>query len=170
MRRSNPFPMLSGVWESISPSPGYAHSAASPRSVLLATLLVVAVLGAGQTVSKPQLSAAHRAWLEDEAVYIITATERSVFLKLQTDRERELFIAAFWKQRDPTPGTPENEFKTEHFRRIAYANQQLGREGAVPGWKTDRGRMYILLGEPLEILRYAGKSGIYDCESWFYQG
>jgi GWxTD domain-containing protein len=91
-------------------------------------------------------------------------------MKLRTDRERELFIEAFWRQRDPTPGTDENEFKTEHFRRIAYANRVLGRETSRPGWKTDRGRIYIILGEPQDIERYEGKSSTYDTEVWFYQG
>ena len=119
---------------------------------------------------KSKLPERYQKWLDEEVVYIITPTERDVFLKLQTDRERDLFIAAFWNHRDPTPNSPTNEFKTEHFRRIAYANQHLGREGTVPGWKTDRGRIYILLGEPQDIQRYAGKSLVYDCESWFYQG
>ena len=122
------------------------------------------------SADKLNLPERYQKWLNEEVVYIISSVEKDVFLKLRTDRERDLFIEAFWNHRDPTPNSPTNEFKTEHFRRIAYANQQLGREGAVPGWKTDRGRMYILLGEPLEIQRYAGKSGIYDCESWFYQG
>ncbi|MEW5901315.1 MAG: GWxTD domain-containing protein, partial [Acidobacteriota bacterium] len=122
------------------------------------------------STEKPKLPERYQKWLDEEVVYIITSVERDVFLKLQTDRERDLFIEAFWNHRDPTPNSPTNEFKTEHFRRIAYANQYLGREGPVPGWKTDRGRMYILLGEPQEIQRYAGKTGVYDCESWFYQG
>ena len=163
--------------------PGFSRPGASKRAsskdarrigppllVLLAAVLLAAALDAGQAPPKPQLSAAHKAWLDEEAVYIITETERSVFMKLQTDRERELFIAAFWRQRDPTPETPENEFKTEHFRRIAYANRTLGRETSRPGWKTDRGRIYIILGEPQDIERYEGKSSTYDTEVWFYQG
>ena len=137
---------------------------------LLAALLVFAAFAADQAAPKPQLSVAHKAWLEDEAVYIISARERSVFMKLRTDHERELFIEAFWRQRDPTPGTDENEFKTEHFRRIAYANRVLGRETSRPGWKTDRGRIYVILGEPQDIERYEGKSSTYDTEIWFYQG
>ena len=96
--------------------------------------------------------------------------ERDVFLKLQSDRERDLFIEAFWKQRDPNTGTPENEFKTEHARRIAHANRYLGRDAPQPGWRTDRGRMYIILGEPRDIQRFEGKSSTYDAEIWFYQG
>lgn len=149
---------------------GNARRIGPPLLVLLATVLLGAALDAGQASDKPQLSAAHKAWLDEEAVYIISPTERSVFLKLQTDRERELFIEAFWRQRDPTPGTPENEFKTEHFRRIAYANRVLGRDTSRPGWKTDRGRIYIILGEPRDIEKYEGRSSTYDTEVWFYQG
>ena len=132
-------------------------------------LFLVALALFASPADKLKLPERYQKWLDEEVVYIITAVEKDVFLKLRTDRERDLFIEAFWKHRDPTPNSPANEFKTEHFRRIAYANQHLGREGHVPGWKTDRGRMYILLGEPQEIERYAGKSGLYECESWFYQ-
>jgi len=133
-------------------------------------LFLMALALSAFSADKLNLPEHYQKWLNEEVVYIITSVEKDVFLTLRTDRERDLFIEAFWNHRDPTPNSPANEFKTEHFRRIAYATQQLGREGPVPGWKTDRGRMYILLGEPLEMLRYAGKSGVYDCESWFYQG
>jgi GWxTD domain-containing protein len=132
--------------------------------------LVFALLLGAAAADKPRLPERYQKWLNEEVVYIITRVERDVFLKLQTDHERDLFIEAFWKHRDPTPDTPENEFKTEHYRRIDYATRYLGREAPVPGWKTDRGRMYILLGEPREIQRLQGKLGIYDCEIWFYQG
>ena len=86
-------------------------------AALLAVLVVFLVPpAAAQKAGKPKLAEATRKWIEEEVVYIITPVEREVFLKLQTDRERDLFIEAFWRQRDPTPGTPENEFKTEHFR------------------------------------------------------
>ncbi len=137
------------------------------------TVLAVFALGAGpsgQKEEKPKLPDRYRAWLEEEVVYIVAPMERDVFLKLQSDRERDLFIEAFWKQRDPNTGTPENEFKTEHARRIAHANRYLGRDAPKPGWKTDRGRMYIILGEPRDIQRFEGKSSTYDAEIWFYQG
>jgi GWxTD domain-containing protein len=112
----------------------------------------------------------HKKWLEEEVVYIITPIEKEVFLKLATDRERDRFIEAFWKHRDPTPSTPENEFYKEHQRRLNYANHFFGRESPKPGWKTDRGRMYILLGEPNDIRRFEGKTMTYPAEVWFYQG
>jgi len=138
--------------------------------ILLASLIFARPVCPGQKAAKPKLPEAHRTWLDEEAVYIITGTEREVFLKLQSDRERDLFIEAFWKQRDPTPGTPENEFKTEHYRRIAHANRYLGRDAPRPGWQTDRGRIYIILGEPQDTQRFEGKSSTYDAEVWFYQG
>lgn len=112
----------------------------------------------------------YKKWLQEEVVYIVTPTEKNVFLQLGTDRERDLFIEAFWKHRDPTQGTQENEFKTEHSRRFQYANYTFGRSTVIPGWKTDRGRVYIILGEPRDIERFTGEAEIYNAEIWFYQG
>ncbi len=89
-------------------------------------------------------------WLNEDVVYIITNPERAAFKQLQTDEERKHFIDQFWLRRDPTPGTPQNEFKEEHYRRIAYADKRFGRTG-FPGWKTDRGRIYITYGPPDEV-------------------
>jgi len=135
-------------------------------------LLVLALcfFAPGLQSEKNTLPAQYKKWLDEEVVYIISPMEKEVFLKLKTDKERDLFIDAFWKQRDPTPGTPGNEFKTEHYRRINYANHFLGRETPIPGWKTDRGRMYIILGEPNDIQRFESKSETYPAEIWFYQG
>jgi GWxTD domain-containing protein len=139
-------------------------------AISLALPVSAAAPPAGQKAAKPKLPGAYKKWLDEDAGYIITPTERDVFLKLQSDRERDLFIEAFWKQRDPTPGSEENEFRTEHFRRIAHANRYYGRDAPRPGWRTDRGRFYIILGEPRDIQRFEGKSQIYDAEIWFYQG
>lgn len=117
-----------------------------------------------------EISLRFERWLEQEVNYIITPLEKDVFLQLQTDREKDLFIEAFWKHRDPTPGTPENEFKEEHYRRVNYANYHFGRGVPKPGWKTDRGRVYIILGEPRDIERYTGELQIFNTEVWFYQG
>lgn len=133
--------------------------------LILALSLVFQVMYA----QKIQLPSQYKKWLDEEVVYIITPVERDVFLKLQTDRERDLFIDAFWKHRDPTPNTPDNEFRTEHYRRINYANHFYGRSSPMAGWRTDRGRIYIILGEPNDVQRFEGKSGIYPTEIWFYQ-
>lgn len=111
----------------------------------------------------------YRKWLEEEVVYIITPLEKKVFQALDTNRERDAFIEAFWKQRDPSPGSEENEFKTEHYRRISYANRYFGRNAPKPGWLTDRGRLYIILGEPRDRVTYAGKQNVYPSEVWWYQ-
>jgi GWxTD domain-containing protein len=91
----------------------------------------------------------YRKWLAEDVAYIITDEERAAFLALTSDSERENFIEQFWKRRDPTPDTEENEYREEHYRRIAYTNEHFA--GSVAGWKTDRGRMYIVYGPPDEI-------------------
>jgi GWxTD domain-containing protein len=96
-----------------------------------------------------ELDSPYKKWLQEEVPYIISDEERSAFLQLQTNEEREQFIEAFWQRRDPTPDTVENEFKEEHYRRIAYANERFA--SGIPGWKTDRGRIYIIWGPPDEI-------------------
>ncbi len=88
-------------------------------------------------------------WLNEDVVYIISEEEKKAFERLTTDEERQYFVDQFWARRDPTPGTPENEFKEEHYRRMAYANDHW--RGDLPGWKTDRGRIYIRYGPPDEI-------------------
>ncbi|SPF52671.1 conserved exported hypothetical protein [Candidatus Sulfopaludibacter sp. SbA4] len=98
---------------------------------------------------KKELETPYRKWLNEDVAYIITDEERSAFKRLQTDEEREQFIEQFWLRRDPTPDTLENEFKEEHYRRIAYANEHYA--SGIPGWKSDRGRIYITFGPPDEI-------------------
>jgi GWxTD domain-containing protein len=88
-------------------------------------------------------------WLDEDVAYIVSAKERADFARLNNDAERDRFIADFWKRRDPTPDTPLNEFKVEHYRRIACANQRFA--SSAPGWKTDRGWVYIVYGPPDEI-------------------
>jgi len=144
----------------------------SKKETIIAFLILfflVPLLILSEKKSLGELPQRYRKWLEEEVVYIISSTERDVFLQLQTDRERELFIQAFWNHRDPTQGTPENEFKNEHYQRISYANYSFGRGVPKPGWKTDRGQIYIILGEPRDIQRIIGETQIYNTEIWFYQ-
>ena len=110
----------------------------------------------------------YRKWLEQEVVYIITDREREVFLELEAIGEWDAFIEAFWRRRDPDRLTPVNELKEEHYRRIEFANRELGRESPVPGWMTDRGRMYITLGEPDSRESFTGVGFLYPTELWFY--
>ena len=98
---------------------------------------------------KKELEGPYKKWMTEDVVYIITDEERQAWKRLATDEEREQFIEQFWLRRDPTPDTAENEFKEEHYRRIAYANERYA--SGIPGWKADRGRIYITYGPPDEI-------------------
>ncbi len=104
-------------------------------------------------------SRALRKWLDEDVSYVITNEERTAFKALKTDEEREQFIEQFWLRRDPTPDTVDNEFKEEHYARIAYANERFA--SGIPGWKTDRGRIYIIWGKPDEIESHPS-GGTYD--------
>ncbi len=98
---------------------------------------------------RKELETPFRKWLNEDVFYIITDEEKTSFKRLSTDEEREQFIEQFWLRRDPTPDTQENEYKEEHYRRIAYANERFA--SGIPGWKADRGRIYITFGPPDEI-------------------
>ncbi len=102
--------------------------------------------------------------------YIMHEKEKEAFLKLTNDRERDVFIDLFWGVRDPTPGTPENEYKQEHIKRFLYASKHFKRNSPREGWMTDMGRIHILLGQPVSIERFYGTIGIYPCEVWSYYG
>ncbi|MBM3285566.1 MAG: GWxTD domain-containing protein, partial [Candidatus Aminicenantes bacterium] len=102
--------------------------------------------------------------------YIILQKEKEVFLQLTTDRDRDIFIESFWKQRDPTPGTPQNEFKEEHIKRFNYANSYFRRGTPREGWQTDMGRIHIILGPPASIERFDSVAGLYPAQVWYYYG
>ena len=121
-----------------------------------------------------------RQWVEKDVTYIITPDERDVFGRLQTTEEKEQFIEQFWYRRDPDVMTGSNEFKEEHYRRLAYANERF--QSGVPGWKTDRGRIYIIHGQPAEIEKHqpgehyqrpshegGGFTVVYGFEIWRYR-
>lgn len=129
---------------------------------------------------KQELSKPYKKWLDEDVVYIITDEERAAFKQLSNDEERDNFIEAFWQRRDPTPDTEENEFKEEHYQRIAYANEHFA--AGVPGWKTDRGRIYIVFGKPDEIESHpsggtyerpmeegGGETSTFPFEDWRYR-
>src|SRR5580692_1648922 len=101
-------------------------------------------------------SAPYNTWLGEEVPYIITKEEHDAFLRLTTNEEREQYIEDFWRRRNPDPDSPENSYREEHYRRIAYANERFS--SGVPGWKTDRGHIYILWGAPDEIDSHAAGS------------
>ncbi len=108
---------------------------------------------------KQELSRTYKKWLDEDVRWIISDEERAAFKQLSNDEERDQFIEAFWQRRDPTPDTIENEFKEDHYARIAYANEHYA--AGIPGWKTDRGRMYIMYGKPDEIDSHPS-GGTYD--------
>src|SRR5579883_3524301 len=129
---------------------------------------------------RKELETPYRKWLNEDVAYIITDEERAAFKRLQNDEEREQFIENFWLRRDPTPDTVENEFKEEHYRRIAYANEHFA--SGIPGWKTDRGRIYITFGPPDERDEHpsggtyerppeegGGETTTYPFEDWRYR-
>jgi GWxTD domain-containing protein len=129
---------------------------------------------------KQEVSGSYKKWLDEDVRWIITDEERSAFKQLSNDEERDQFIEAFWQRRDPTPDTIENEFKEEHYRRIAYANEHF--PAGIPGWKTDRGRMYIMYGPADEIESHpsggtydrpmeegGGTTSTYPFETWRYR-
>jgi len=109
--------------------------------------------------AREELATPYKKWLNEDVGYIITDEERAAFKQTNNDEEREQFIEQFWLRRDPTPDTEENEFKEEHYRRIAYANEHYA--SGIPGWKTDRGRIYITFGPPDEIEDHSS-GGFYE--------
>jgi len=106
-----------------------------------------------------ELDSSYRQWLSEDVTYIISPEERNAFLQLDTNEEREQFIEQFWLRRSSNPDLPENDFKEEHYRRIAYANEHYA--SGIPGWKTDRGRMYIMWG-PADEVESHPTGGTYD--------
>jgi len=140
------------------------------RTLSVVLLIALAAPAGARGQGKGNLPERYRKWIDEEVGYIITRHEREVFLKLQTDRDRDIFVEAFWKHRDPVPETPRNEFEEEHYRRLNYANSNFGRSSPLPGWKTDRGRIHILLGPPRNIEQYTNVNGVYPVEIWFYLG
>ncbi len=140
------------------------------RGILLVLLCLGLPAGLFADDRVKKLTPEHRTWLEEEVVYIITSQERDVFLSLSDGEGRDSFIDAFWGRRDPNRATLENELKVEHYKRFDYANRYYSRDAPKPGWKTDRGRYSIILGEPQSIQRYDGLNEVVSCEIWFYAG
>jgi GWxTD domain-containing protein len=148
----------------------------------------------GETVAKPltdrqrrqqqerlrkELETPYKKWLDQDVVYIISDEEKKAFKGLQTDEEKDQFIEQFWLRRDPTPDTEENEYREEHYRRIAYTNEHYA--SGIPGWKSDRGMIYIKFGpadetdvhnggtEERPIEEGGGQTSMYPYEKWRYR-
>ena len=116
------------------------------RSAARASVLLLLIPLTPPAASAQDSADYYKKWLNEDALYLITDEERDVFVKLGTPEERDQFIEQFWLRRDPDPQTAENEFKIEHYRRILYANEKF--TAGIPGWRTDRGRIYIKFGPP----------------------
>jgi GWxTD domain-containing protein len=152
------------AWQAKPPAPPQA-SVALPKPAE-----PVLVAQARPSQAPAQLASPYRKWVDEDVVYIIDKEEQAAFERLPTDAEREQFIEQFWLRRDPTPNTVENEFKEEHYRRIAYANEHFAAD--IPGWKTDRGRIYITYGPPDDISvgsNYPPPAGAYHYQQWRYR-
>ncbi len=132
-------------------------------------VLAAASLVPAQKIAERDLPSQYQDWLHLVA-YHIQPVERDVFLQLRNDRDRDVFIETFWKQRDPTPGTPENEYRDELAKRFKYVNEFLGRTTSREGWRTDMGRYYMILGPPASIERYDGTLGLVPAQAWSYYG
>ncbi len=165
------------------------------RFLLCVLIVAVSVVGQGvqaqnevkkiqqedvDKLRKEESTDPYKKWLEADVVYIITKDERDVFSKLKAAEEKESFIEQFWRRRDPDPRTATNEFREEHYRRIAYANENF--QSGLPGWQTDRGRIYIAYGPPDDIQSFpaggayrrpthegGGSTSTFPFEIWRYR-
>jgi GWxTD domain-containing protein len=135
---------------------------------------------AAQKAVRQELKGAYKTWLDQDVAYIISDEERKAFKTLSNDEERDAFIEQFWLRRNPNPDSPENEFREEHYRRIAYANEHFA--AGKPGWKTDRGHIYIAFGKPDGIEAHpsggnyqrpveegGGETTTFPFETWHYR-
>src|SRR5579863_8479150 len=129
---------------------------------------------------RKEITGPYKKWLDEDVVWIITDEEKQAFRQLSNDEERDNFIEQFWQRRDPTPDTEENEYKEEHYQRIAYANEHFA--AGIPGWKSDRGRIYIMYGKADEVESHpsggsyerpmsegGGETSTFPFEDWRYR-
>ena len=137
--------------------------------IFLVCLFLTPLLISGQKIKEKDLPQKYREFLK-LTHYIILPQEKEVFMQLTSDRDRDIFVKIFWKQRDPTLGTPQNEYKEEHIKRFLYANKFLGRGTPREGWITDQGEIHIILGPPISIERFEMSSDIYPAQVWYYYG
>src|SRR5947209_4393168 len=155
-------------------------SSSSSSSETVAKPLTKKQLAQKQKQLEKELAGPWKKWMNEDVIYIITDEEKQAFKRFKTDEERQQFVEQFWLRRDPTPDTEENEYKEEHYRRIAYANDHYA--SGIPGWKTDRGMIYIKYGPPDEIESHpsggsyqrpyqegGGETSTYPFEDWRYR-
>lgn len=160
--------------------PPAAAGSSSSTTETIAKPLTKKQIARKQKELEKELAGPWKKWLSEDVTYIITDEERQAFKRLKTDEERQQFVEQFWLRRDPTPDTEENEYKEEHYRRIAYANDHYA--SGIPGWKADRGMIYIKYGAPDEIDSHpsggsyerpqeegGGETSTYPFEDWRYR-
>ena len=135
--------------------------------VIAFAVTILSVSALSQDTSRVPLGPEYRKWLTEDVHWIIRSQERQSFLNLTSDRARDQFVASFWERRNPSPGSQENAFKEEHYRRLAFANEHFA--AGIPGWKTDRGRIYIIYGPPDSIAAHPLASTESALEVWFYR-
>jgi len=161
-------------------SSGTTNQSSSSDVQTIAKPLTKKELAKKQKALEKELAGPWKKWMDEDVRYIITDEEKQGFKRLKTDEERQQFVEQFWLRRDPTPDTEENEYKEEHYRRIAYANDHYA--SGIPGWKTDRGMIYIKYGPPDEIDSHpsggsyerpieegGGETSTYPFEDWRYR-
>ena len=157
-----------------------SSSSSASGSQTIAKPLTEKQIARKQKELEKEIAGPWKKWLNEDVVYIITDEEKRAFKQLKTDEERQQFVEQFWLRRDPSPDTEENEYKEEHYRRIAYANDHYA--SGIPGWKTDRGRIYIAYGAPEEIESHpsggsyerpmeegGGETSTFPFEDWRYR-
>ena len=140
------------------------------RFRVLALAMVVVLTsqnGAAKQNAGTPLAREYDKWLDKDVHWIISPQEKQEFLKLRTDEQRDHFVVEFWRRRNPDPGNTENTFKEEHYRRIAFSNVHFA--ASVPGWKTDRGHVYIVYGPPDSIVKHPSAGAIPTEELWNYR-
>jgi GWxTD domain-containing protein len=160
--------------------PAASSSSSSSNNETIAKPLTRKQIARKQKALEKELAGPWKKWMSEDVTYIITDEERQAFKRLKTDEERQQFVEQFWLRRDPTPDTEENEYKEEHYRRIAYANDHYA--SGIPGWKADRGMIYIKYGAPDEIDSHpsggsyerpqeegGGETSTYPFEDWRYR-
>ncbi len=136
----------------------------------LAVLVVVTILCSPTqvfaTLDQTRLGADYSKWLKEDVRWIITDNEREELFGLKNDNARDEFVKEFWERRNPTPGSTHNPFKEEHYRRLAFANEHFA--AGIPGWKSDRGHIYIVRGSPDKITSHPASGTTGPSQIWLY--
>ena len=142
----------------------------NPLKICVPLLVVVTILCASTQIfakqNQTQLGAEYSKWLNEDVRWLITDKEREEFLRLKGDDARDEFVREFWGRRNPTPGSQHNSFKEEHYRRLAFANEHFA--AGTPGWKTDRGHLYIVHGSPDDITSHEATETTAPSQIWLY--